>query len=373
MVWVVAIYLLILVPLNWFVFRMLGRVEWAWAAAPLIALVSTVVVIRQAQLDIGFIRARTDIAVAELQPGYGLRARDALHGPLLLLGHAIHVPLSGRSGALVQPFPKVDEPAKYSRRFGESRTTVVCHRDEDTSLTGLAVSANATDLAHSEQMAELGEGIALDEDSHGRWRVSNRTPLSLNEAVVLRRTQTGQVEEARLGSLGEHASALAEFRPAQAEKRRSAKRQRSKPAEVADPFASTEPIAPQSPSAPDNQAGGVDVDPLAPPGDAAQEKLPRQGGKRAKVRLNLTPEEEEKTRWTRSWRWLPIRPRWSRATCGWSGTEQEIPGREVYPKASQVRCHTFVIANLRYGAAPAPQPDKVEQEQEHPDEGDPGK
>ena len=32
-----AIYLLVLVPLNWLVFWLIGKVEWAWIAAPLIA------------------------------------------------------------------------------------------------------------------------------------------------------------------------------------------------------------------------------------------------------------------------------------------------------------------------------------------------
>ena len=46
---VLLIYLLILVPINWGVFRLWGRVEWAWAAAPLIAIVGAVAVIRMAQ------------------------------------------------------------------------------------------------------------------------------------------------------------------------------------------------------------------------------------------------------------------------------------------------------------------------------------
>ena len=36
-----AAYLVALVPLNWLVFRTLGRVEWAWIAAPIIALAGT--------------------------------------------------------------------------------------------------------------------------------------------------------------------------------------------------------------------------------------------------------------------------------------------------------------------------------------------
>ena len=36
--WVVVGYLCVLVPANWLVFRSIGRVEWAWIAAPLIAI-----------------------------------------------------------------------------------------------------------------------------------------------------------------------------------------------------------------------------------------------------------------------------------------------------------------------------------------------
>ena len=83
---VVAAYLVVLVPLNWLFFRMLGRVEWAWAAAPLIAIVCTVVVIRLARLDIGFARSATEVSVVELQGEYQrahvTRYSAALHLPL---------------------------------------------------------------------------------------------------------------------------------------------------------------------------------------------------------------------------------------------------------------------------------------------------
>src|SRR5208283_3768260 len=69
-VWVVVGYLCVLVPANWIVFRLLGRVEWAWIAAPLIAIGCTVVVIHDAQVNIGFARSRNEIAVIEMQPGY---------------------------------------------------------------------------------------------------------------------------------------------------------------------------------------------------------------------------------------------------------------------------------------------------------------
>ena len=65
---VLLIYLLVLVPLNWAVFWSLGRVEWAWFAAPCIAVVAAVAVVRFAQLNIGFARSVTELGSPRSRP-----------------------------------------------------------------------------------------------------------------------------------------------------------------------------------------------------------------------------------------------------------------------------------------------------------------
>ena len=65
-----GIYLLVLVPLNWIVFRAMGKVEWAWAAVPLIAIGGAVTVVKIASLDIGFARSNTQVALLEIHDGY---------------------------------------------------------------------------------------------------------------------------------------------------------------------------------------------------------------------------------------------------------------------------------------------------------------
>ncbi len=60
-----AIYLGVLVVLNYGVFRLIGRVEYAWFAAPFIAVIGSLAVIKLAQLDIGFARSQTEIAIIE--------------------------------------------------------------------------------------------------------------------------------------------------------------------------------------------------------------------------------------------------------------------------------------------------------------------
>ena len=77
-----AIYLVVLVPLNWLVFSAIGRVEWAWIAAPIIAIAGTWAIVDRARLDIGFVRAQTEIGVLELQPNYDRGASVAVHGAL---------------------------------------------------------------------------------------------------------------------------------------------------------------------------------------------------------------------------------------------------------------------------------------------------
>jgi len=65
-----GVYLVVLVPLNWVVFRAVNRVEWAWIAAPVIAFLGTWALVRMVQLDIGFVRSQTEIALLELQGPY---------------------------------------------------------------------------------------------------------------------------------------------------------------------------------------------------------------------------------------------------------------------------------------------------------------
>ncbi|NND98604.1 MAG: hypothetical protein HKN47_14885, partial [Pirellulaceae bacterium] len=63
-------YLLLLVPINYLVFRIIGRLEYAWLAVPFIALGGAVWVARAARLDIGFARSQTELALFEMQPDY---------------------------------------------------------------------------------------------------------------------------------------------------------------------------------------------------------------------------------------------------------------------------------------------------------------
>ncbi|MCX7428165.1 MAG: hypothetical protein NTW96_21365, partial [Planctomycetia bacterium] len=208
-VWVVAGYLVVLVPLNWLVFVGLGRVEWAWVAAPIIALCSTVAVIRMAQLDIGFARSETELAVLELQGGYGrahLTRYTALYTSLTTRYAFRHED----PGALVQPF-------RIIARRGESDTTLHYRHGNEVSLEGFVVPSNTVDMIHGEQMIDLDGPLEVMRNAQARWQVLNRTGVPLRGVGVLHRTETGGIETAWVGEMGPSSNAELTFHAAGAD------------------------------------------------------------------------------------------------------------------------------------------------------------
>jgi len=178
-----AVYLLVLVPLNWMVFHALGRVEWAWIAAPLIALAGTVVVVQQAQLDIGFVRSQTEIALLELQDGYErghLTRFTALYSSLSTTYEMKY----DEPSAVATPFPADDQ---FTLAFGDSIDTVVFEKYDQTRLRGVPVTSASTRFVHSEQMYPLEGEIAVTLSSQGRKQLANKTGLDLSDAMLINR------------------------------------------------------------------------------------------------------------------------------------------------------------------------------------------
>ena len=120
-----AAYLVALVPLNWLVFRTIGRVEWAWIAAPIIAIIGTWVIVQRARLDIGFVRSQTEIGILEQQPDHPrahLSRYTALYTSLSTTydfefgeHDNAHRPVSGRHDRL--GFSTAQRPRPVTRQF----------------------------------------------------------------------------------------------------------------------------------------------------------------------------------------------------------------------------------------------------------------
>jgi hypothetical protein len=187
-----AVYLVILVPLNWMVFHALGRVEWAWIAAPLIALAGTFAVVRQAQLDIGFVRSQTEISLLELQgalPRGHLSRYIALYTSL----STTYTTEFEDGSAVATPFPAFEGGKASAPLIGDRTTTIEFEKYDKPRLKGVPVSSATTQFLHSEQMFALAGPLRLSHPSTNSraWQVENKTGFDLHDAVVVHRSYDG--------------------------------------------------------------------------------------------------------------------------------------------------------------------------------------
>ncbi len=183
-IYLVSGYLLFLVPVNWIIFRSLGRLEYAWIAAPILALVGVAVVTRVARLDIGFARRTTEIALLELQGEHsrGHLTRYIALYTALSTNYTVEFP---ESGSVVLPLGDV---TRVLRRAGSSTRNLRTNygASAGVQLEPLTVYSNSTEMLHAEQMVSLKGGISLEksEDSQ-RLKLMNATELALTSALVL--------------------------------------------------------------------------------------------------------------------------------------------------------------------------------------------
>lgn len=190
-----AAYLFVLVPLNFVVFRLLGRVEWAWFAVPVIGLIGAAWIARGANLDIGFARSQTEIAVIEAHADY-----PRAHATRFV---AIYNSLSRRYdfrfdspdaaaapiGILGQVPVDREESVEATLQFGYS---------EGPTLAGVGVASNRTRMFHIEQMIDLGGAVGLESDPE--W-LRNASRFDLTDAVLVAKDDSGQVRFAAAGTL----------------------------------------------------------------------------------------------------------------------------------------------------------------------------
>jgi len=299
---VLAVYLLVLVPVNWAFFKALGRVEWAWAAAPIIAVAGAFWVIHAAQLDIGFARSRTEIGVLELQ---GDHPRGHLTRYV-----ALYTSLSTRydvnfddKNALALPFSTDPD---FEMVTGQTADTVEYHRGSGARLRGFQVASNSTSMLHSEEQRSFGGPIALRQEPHG-WVVANQSALALKDVGVLYRLPNAPRREngvrvAWIGDLPPGVNVPLKFGP------------------VADDRA----LLPQWEESPATRSN-------PPPNELSLARL-----------LDLARDPG---------RLLPGDVK----LIGW--TDEELGGMELDPAPRQKLARTLVIANLQYQELSPPTPD----------------
>ncbi|MEQ8836185.1 MAG: hypothetical protein RID07_05210, partial [Lacipirellulaceae bacterium] len=188
------LYIFFLVTLNLIIFHAQGRGEWDWIAAPIIAVVGALVVIQQANLDIGFVRAQTEIGFLELHNDYSrghLSRYTALYASLSTTYDVEFDDLS----AVAIPFPNDDDD---EARYGDVRRELTFEKVEKTRLKGLAITSSSTQFVHCEQMLELGEGLKFTTTSSGTNNLINRLGVALKDAVVVRKQREERSGKVRL-------------------------------------------------------------------------------------------------------------------------------------------------------------------------------
>jgi hypothetical protein len=194
-----AWYLLILVPLNYLVFALLGKLEWAWLAVPVIGLGGAAWIARSAQLDIGFARSLTEVNVLELQPGYrrGHVSRYMALYNSLSSRYDFHFDRREAVAALVTSEEQAGGPI-FAQAF-----------EEGVSLNGVRIPSNQTSTLQAEQIAELagtidwerGGGESAPARGSDGGRVLNGSGWSIYDAVLVVCDPAGAMHYDYLGLL----------------------------------------------------------------------------------------------------------------------------------------------------------------------------
>lgn len=208
--WLLVGYLACLVPLNWLVFRAIGRLEWAWIAAPIIAVAGVVIVTRVARLDIGFARRNSEIALLELQGEHprGHLTRFVALYTSLSTNYAMELP---EPGSVALP---LGDMSRRQRRVQSINRNL---RSSFGSTAGmrlepLTVYSNSTEMVHAEQMVSFPKGMAYTaEPDTLTAKITNGTDLNLRSGILLRFVQPAGLQLSWLGDLAAGESAKIQF------------------------------------------------------------------------------------------------------------------------------------------------------------------
>ncbi|QDS92158.1 hypothetical protein FF011L_08940 [Roseimaritima multifibrata] len=196
-----AWYLLILVPLNYLFFRLIGRLEYAWLAVPVIAVGGAIWVARAARLDIGFARLENEIGLLEMQPEYDRAHLSSFIAIYSSLGTDYQIAFDSpdAAGLPVGQNNSTDGSAPVRLQMGYGEGPI---------LSGIQVASNQTRLVHTEQIVPAGGFFRWTAENN---KLANGSDLVLTNAVVVRRGDEGQITIADLGDFPSGATRTVEF------------------------------------------------------------------------------------------------------------------------------------------------------------------
>lgn len=196
-----GVYLLVLVPANWLLFRAIGKVEWAWAAVPVIAIAGAITVVKIASLDIGFARSNTQVALLEIHDGY--------HRGHLSQYSALYTSLSTNYAIELDNATGIAMPLGGTITSGGKRPPKRQQLTLQQSLTNrtdnFQIQSNSTGLLHAQWIQDIGGGISLvrgtDRVDFNQLKIRNTANLSLSSAGLIARDAQGKYFAGWIGDI----------------------------------------------------------------------------------------------------------------------------------------------------------------------------
>jgi len=198
---VFAIFLTILIPLNYLVFWLINRLEWAWVAIPFIALGGAGWIARSLSLDLGLARTASEVSLVELHAGHSRAHLTRFTSIYNSLSAAYQLQFDAPESAAAAVDPLGKQSIAMSQpilRYGFTEGPI---------LDNISVPSNRTRLVHAEQIVDVGGTITLD----GQW-LRNDTMMMLEKCVVCRTDTMGEVGYAVVDDLQPAARAAMQWR-----------------------------------------------------------------------------------------------------------------------------------------------------------------
>ncbi|MBL8829602.1 MAG: hypothetical protein JNM18_21675, partial [Planctomycetaceae bacterium] len=177
-----GLYLALLVPANWLLFRLFNRVEWAWFAVPVIAVTFAGVVTWLAQVNIGFARSQTEIAVVELQANHPRAHVTRFMALYSSLGTAYDIRTLGVD-SLALPFTNkssLDSQPLYDLHLSSTTMPQGDTEVPAVRMTGFEVDSNSSGMLHIEQVLNFGSiECVVSNSAEDTYEVTNHTGRDL--------------------------------------------------------------------------------------------------------------------------------------------------------------------------------------------------
>jgi hypothetical protein len=205
-------YFIVLVPVNWLVFRLLGRVEFAWLAIPVIAVIGAVVVARTVQLDVGFSRSQNVFNLVEIHSGYHRGHVSSFLSLYTSLSTNYSVRSPDSSGIWL-PYVSVNSSEPLKRESAKLRYEYGAQAG--AGLAGYPVRSNSTSFIRGESMCDLGGEFSIewkDEDA-GSIQFRNNSTSELKDVILFGKTEAGTLFTGSIDQFPPHSYREMDLKP----------------------------------------------------------------------------------------------------------------------------------------------------------------